>query len=142
MNFNLFLGEQVIISSDNNTITLTNMRIRKELRSWGNSFNQSILLQHITSCEVKHKSNPIFLILSAISILASVYYYSQPYGESQGQIPLLFAAAFALIYFLDRRSYIVIGSPSTKMYIKVSGGRTSSLDFISSVEAAIVDLKK
>jgi hypothetical protein len=146
MSFNLFSGEEIIVSTNNNVITVTNMRIRKEVRTWGNSYNQSILLQHITSCEVKYRSNPVFLILFGICLLVAGYLTMQPYNDyysssSPAAVPFVLSLSFLVVYIIDRHNYIVVASPSTKMFIRMQGGRDASFDFISKVEAAVVDLK-
>lgn len=52
----LFEGEKIVLQSEHRLVelTLTSHRICYEYSVWGNSYNQNIALEHITSCENKY----------------------------------------------------------------------------------------
>lgn len=47
----LFPDEKIILKSDNNQVILTSHRICYEYKEWSRAYNQSIMLEYITSCE-------------------------------------------------------------------------------------------
>lgn len=132
----LFEGEKIVSQSIHSLVnlTLTTHRISYEYSVWGTSINKSIALEHITSCENKYTSQIGFIVLSFISLFIG---FTIGTDESMG-IGFLSFIAFAIIYALTRQNNIIIGSPSTRIRVSVSGmEREKILEFIDLVEETI-----
>lgn len=132
----LFPDEQLITQSTDGGVTLTTHRIAYEYKEWGRSYNQSIMLEHITSCENAYNTQVWLLVLGGIcfviALLAATNGNTQGFGGAT-----LIALVFAIIYWQTRSNLIIIASPSTKMVIKVNGmKRDRVLEFINKVEQA------
>lgn len=130
----LFPDEKIVTTSDNDQVILTTHRICYEHKDWGKSYNQSIMLEHITSCE-NHSSNKYgLLIIAALSLFFAVF----SLGNNTEEGALLGGAISVVCvfyYYISRRNFITIGSPSTKMNINVQGmKRDNVLAFINRIE--------
>lgn len=129
----LFEGEKIVSQSEHRLVevTLTTHRICYEYSVWGNSYNQNIALEHITSCENKYTSNIVFAIMSLVS-LALGFLIKSEFSIGSGFFLFIF---FAIIYVLKKQNNIIISSPSTRMKIDVKGmERDKILQFIDLVE--------
>jgi len=132
----LFPDEKIILKSDNNQVILTSHRICYEYKEWSRAYNQSIMLEHITSCENHFMKNKWLLIFSFIFLISGISSVAKGEDDVFG-ILILFSFAFVFMFWLTRKSFIVIGSPSTKMNINVKRMRRDKvLSFINSVEQA------
>lgn len=130
----LFPDEIIVSSSSNDTVVLTTHRICYEHKEFGRSYNQSIMLEHITSCENHSVSKYSFLMIAGVLAVLSLVIGS---NRNKDEAALAFAAAiiFAILFWFTRRNQIVIGSPSTKMLINVTGMRREKvLSFINTIE--------
>jgi hypothetical protein len=130
----LFSDEQIVTQSTDNTTTLTTHRLCYEHREWGRSYNQSIMLEHITSCENYASSQVIFIVISVACL-----FFGFLAGAGGNPSALIVMTVIALVvgamYFITKASYITIASPSTKMKIKVNGMKSEQvMDFINKVE--------
>ena len=137
----LFEGEKIVSQTTDNSVILTTHRICYEYSVWGNSFNQNIMLEHITSTENRYSSNVILVFLSIGSLIAGF-----SIGDFGLAIGFLFFIVFALVYAFTKQNNIIIASPSTQMKIAVNGmKREKILDFIDLVEETknkrIINLK-
>jgi glucan phosphoethanolaminetransferase (alkaline phosphatase superfamily) len=129
----LFDGEKIVSQSEHRLVelTLTSHRISYEYSVWGNSYNQNIALEHITSCENKYTSQIVFAIVSVGCLI---------FGLSIGTeisivIGFVLFLVFAIIYVYTKQNNIIIGSPSTKMKIDVKGMKNETIiDFINLIE--------
>lgn len=129
----LFEGEKIVLQSEHRLVelTLTSHRICYEYSVWGNSYNQNIALEHITSCENKYTSQIVFAIVSVGCLI---------FGLSIGTeisivIGFVLFLVFAIIYVYTKQNNIIIGSPSTKMKIDVKGMKNETIiDFINLIE--------
>src|SRR5258708_1905356 len=91
----LFSDEQIITKSDSDIVVLTSHRIFKEEKDFGASYNQSIMLEHITSCENKYVTQMWLLILGILLTLVTIFCA----GNEENQRYLIPAAFFALLCF-------------------------------------------
>ena len=141
----LFPGEAVVTYSDGGIVTLTTHRICKQEKEWGRSYNQDIMLEHITSCEDRTSSSVALLMIAilafGLAVLAGVN-RSRDFG-----IYFIAGIVLLLVYFLTRKKQITIASPSTKMHINVSGMSTENIAaFVDKVQQTkntrIVELNK
>jgi hypothetical protein len=128
----LFHDEQILTQSSEGAVTLTTHRICYEYKDWGRSYNQSIMLEHITSCENYFSTYIILLVLAGIALIGGGMG-----GGSFFATGLLVAIALGALYLATRKNFIIIASPSTQMKIKVTGmKRGDVLEFINKVEHA------
>ena len=141
----LFPGESVVTYSDGGVVTLTTHRICKQEKEWGRSYNQDIMLEHITSCEDRTSSNIILLILSFVAFFLAI---TSGLARSRDFTPAFITGlVLLLIYFFTKKKQIIIASPSTKMHINVSGmSATTIAGFVDKVQQTknnrIVELNK
>jgi hypothetical protein len=132
----LFEGEKIVSQSTDSLIelTLTSHRICYEYSVWGTSYNKSIALEHITSCENKYTSQIGFIALSVVSLIIG---FSVGTEASSG-IGFLSFIVFVIIYTLTRQNNIIVGSPSTRIRVNVSGmKREKILEFIDLIDETI-----
>jgi hypothetical protein len=130
----LFPDEQIVTQSSNGIVTLTTHRICYEYKELGRSYNQNVMLEHVTSCENFYSSQIWVLILGIICFIGGIILGAQNKGQAL-IIGVLLALIFVVLYFLTKQNYIIISSPSTKMKIKVTSmKRDKVLDFINKVE--------
>ena len=132
----LFPDEQLITQSNDNAVTLTTHRICYEYKEWGRSYNQNIMLEHITSSENKYNTQIWLLIISILSFIGSLVCASG--GNTEGfRVALFITLCCLALYWITRSNVIIIASPSTKMMIKATGmKREQVLEFINKVEQA------
>ena len=132
----LFPDEQLLTQSTDGGVTLTTHRIAYEYKEWGRSYNQSIMLEHITSCENSYNTQVWLLILSGLCFVGGLIAATNSNTEAFGMATII-AIICAVIYWLTRSNLVIIASPSTKMLIKVNGmKRDRVLEFINKVEQA------
>jgi len=132
----LFPDEKIIINSDSDKVILTTHRICYEYKEWGRSYNQSIMLEHITSCENHNIKRNWLLIIAGLLLIFGLFGASQGSIQVLGLFGLIAIGVFGL-YWITRQNSIIIGSPSTKMLINVTRMRRESvLSFINDIEQA------
>jgi hypothetical protein len=132
----LFPDEQLLTQSTDGGVTLTTHRIAYEYKEWGRSYNQSIMLEHITSCENAYNTHVFLLILGGLFFVGGLIAAINSNTEGFG-ITTLMAVICGTLYWLSRSNLVIIASPSTKMLIKVNGmKRDRVLEFINKVEQA------
>lgn len=129
----LFEGEKIVSQSNEDSVILTTHRICYEYSTWGNSYNQNIPLEHITSCENKATSFIILYILAVGSLLIGLGLGIDDLSSGvAGFVAFVFLIA---IYRKTKKNLIIIASPSTKMQINVVGmEKEKILDFIDMIE--------
>jgi hypothetical protein len=129
----LFEGEKIVSQSEHKLVELTLIThlICYEYLVWGNSYNQNIGLEHITSCQNKYASKIVFAIISVVSVILGFIIGT----EISIGIGFLLFVFFAIIYALTKQNNIIVGSPRTRMKIDVKGmKREKILEFIDLVE--------
>jgi hypothetical protein len=130
----LFPEEEIVTQSNEGSVTLTTHRLCYEYKDWGRAYNQNIMLEHITSCENYYSAQVWLLVLAILSLVISI---TAGFNEA-GPVfsgAMLVALILGLIYWVSRRNFVVIASPSTKMTINMTGmKREKVLSFINTVE--------
>jgi len=127
-----FSDEHVITNSDNGSVMLTSHRICFNAREWGRMYNQSIMLEHVTSCEHHYATRYWLLIIAAVGVSGIMYDSTEVLI-----ICLLTAVMFCILFVATRRNVIIIGSPSTKMLININKmDADAALHFVDQVETA------
>ena len=130
----LFSDEQIVSSSDGDRVVLTTHRICYEHQEWGRSYNQSIMLEHITSCE-NNSVNKYWLLIIA-GFLVFFGFFTAANGNLVALVVCgLIAVGLIVLHGFSRENLIVIGSPSTKMRINVTGmDKAKVLSFVNKIE--------
>jgi hypothetical protein len=101
----LIPGEQVILTSDNDVLVLTNKRVRYDSIVWGRSNLIAITLDSVASCGIITKSYPLLLVIAAIAILAGfIQRGDNVWGAS------LIAGVLVVVYFLTRKAVLSVAS--------------------------------
>ena len=138
----LFNNEQIISQSDDNLITLTNLRLRYGDTNWGKSKIISILLKNISSIEVSSRSNPFLALLSIISVTAGIYFKINGEIDEYLYLGLVLGLAFAVWYIFSIKHFITISSfGGAKINFVTKGMKHYKvLEFINQVEGAIIEL--
>jgi hypothetical protein len=132
----LFSDEKLLTQSLDGGVTLTTHRIVYEYKDWRRSYNQSIMLEHITSCENAYKTQVWSLILSGLCFVVGLIEATNNHIEQFGSATLV-AIAFAAFFWFTKSNLMIIASPSTKMIINVKGmKRDRVLEFLNNVEQA------
>ena len=127
----LLPGEQVVLSSDNDVLTLTNKRVRYDSVVWGQSNLIGITLDSIASCGLMTKSHPFLLVLAVVTVLAGVN------QGSSSMLSLIFVAAiFVIVYFVTRKAVISVASNGgQKILVPTKGmSREATMKFIEAIE--------
>lgn len=133
----LFPDERIITESNEQSVILTTHRICYEKQEWGNSYNQSIMLEHITSCENRSKNKYWLIIIAGFAIAIGLFNATINNNEGILGVCLLIALLLGLLFQFTKKNLIIIGSPSTKMVINVKGmHKDTVLSFINKIEQA------
>ena len=127
----LLPGEQVVMSSDRDTLTLTKKRVRYDSAVLGSSSFVSITLDSVASCSLATKSYPLLLLLGALVLIGAL--------TQGGDVQVMFifsAAVLAVIYFLTRRAVIAIGSNGGREILVPTKGmsRAAIIEFLDAIE--------
>lgn len=123
----LFEGEKIVSQSNDESVTLTTHRILYKYSSWGNSYNQNVALEYITSFENKHISYSILMLITVGSIFVGVYN-----GEFISSI--LVSNTCLLIFRFTKRNILIISSPTTKISVVAKMNKEKVLEFIDQIE--------
>gem|GEM_PF-802855 len=131
------LGEKTILTADTGEFTLTSHKVRFRAERGGRAQVTSIMLEHVTSCDVHRSSNPVFLAIASLVFVFGLWASGQSSEPHGFFICLAIGLVFVAIYFLTRRQYLVIASPSSKIYVRAHTMPLSKLiDAIDDIEAA------
>lgn len=133
----LFDNEQLISQSDNNQVVLTSKRIRQTEN--GKDIT-SIMLEKISSIEVRHQSFIVALV-AGIIILAVAFFMLKT-DEGAAQVTAVVGVVLILFYFFTRKHIISISSDGGAKIVLVTLGMNHEgiLDFVHQIEQAKMDL--
>ena len=65
----MLASEKIIMSSEDNALVLTNMRVKYETKSSSSSAYKSIPIGQVATCALSTRSFPVLLVLAAIAVL-------------------------------------------------------------------------
>jgi len=132
-------NELPLLESDDKSIVLTTHRIRQQDKQWGKLHMKSIMLQHVSSCEYKRESNPLYLILGLIAVVFGFIIGSRG-GHDSGTITVLsfaFGIGFLAMYRLTAKKGLLVSSSSTKILMNTSHMKDESIvAFVNKLEEA------
>jgi len=129
----LLPNEHVVLASDNDTLLLTNKRVRYNSSQTGASLFLSITLDSVASCGLVTRSYTLLLVLAAA---AGIGAYTQR-ADSQ-TMAILFAVALILVlsYYSTRGAVISVASNGGQTILVPAKGmsRSSIIDFLDALE--------
>lgn len=133
----LLPNEEVLTTSNDDKIILTNHRIQMTCPVWGESYSISIFLDDISSIVIKNKRNVLFIVLCVICLVGGVCMAIEGASESMIVGLVLGGLFFALWWF--SRKYIISISPdggaSLNFMVQEMGEETIN-EFIHDVSLA------
>ena len=137
----LLKGEELIQQSPNNVVVLTTHRVRYHATSSSDAHLVSIMLEKVSSCEVKYQSSPVLLVLGAIAIVVAIVGFNQLGGVQISGILLTAAVVLIIAYFASRKHIVSIASDGGSRISFATNGmkRETVVSFINGIEKAKVE---
>jgi len=95
------------------------------------------MLEHVTSCEIAKRSNPIFLVLAALAFVVGGIVSAKAEETAPLIIGIIVAVVFVVFYFATRSQVLAVSSPSSRITIDTKDIPLEKvLQVIDEVEAA------
>lgn len=139
----LFQDERIITSSKNDTLILTNKRIRKQENRGSSKYLGSIHLEKISSIEMAFTAYWLILVAGIISFLIGAAQLFVDFGGSYNSPEMMLSALviggiLLALYFGTRKHVITISSDGgAKIVVETKGMKSEDvLDFIHKIEWA------
>jgi hypothetical protein len=135
---NLFEGEEILITSGDKTITLTNKRIRQCTSSYNKEHITSMHLEKISTIEIHYKSQPALLIFGIILAIAGGAFGALTNIASILVVGVVLSLLFVVLYFISKHYAITFASDGgAKINILAKGmKREIIMDFVNKIEQA------
>jgi hypothetical protein len=141
MEKNLLLeNERIITQSDQNIITLTNLRIRYSAKRMGKAHIVSMMLNKVGSIELKYQNNLLTVLIALAGFLTALYGFIE--NDTNILLTGLIVAGISVyVYIKNRKHLISITSENGKEILFHTKGlrHEDILKFINQVEGAIHD---
>ena len=130
----LLPGEKIVLSTDKDTLVLTNMRVRHSESVSGREEVVSITLDAVASVALASTATPLLLVAAAIAGLAGLAGLAS--GVQQLMIMLVLALVLVLIYLATRKKAILIGSNGGRAIVEPATGLSVAdcMKFINAIE--------
>ncbi|WP_107037779.1 hypothetical protein [Brumimicrobium mesophilum] len=126
--FNNLKNEKVIGGSDNGVMVLTNQRIHSNNGSFFGGEYMTMNLENISSMEVRHSSNSLFLYLGIIGIILTLFFYTNNTQQPIIVGLFIFSVVFLGLYFSSRSRVISIYSNgASKMIIQANNMNSAAI---------------
>lgn len=128
--------EEILTTSADSLITLTNMRLRYQS---GKDHFISMMLDKISAIEINYTSKLWALLLGILFvILGCGFSLTQSHDQEAGLIGVIIGAVFIVYYIATRKHVVQISAEcGTKIIFFTKGmKREALLDFINKIEAA------
>lgn len=100
----LLPGEQVVMSSLDNVLILTNLRVKYEAANSGTSAYKAIPLEKVSACALTTKKYIVLLVIAALFLLGA---FSANSSQASG-IAVVAAIAFAIAYYFTRNGQLEV----------------------------------
>ncbi len=124
-------NEQVIITSDDKKVILSNYRLCSTFKEWGHSSVIFINLEDISSIQSVYKSVVLFLLLAGICGLGGAFvFFTMHDMEPQGLAAIGIGLFFLILWFATRKRIISIHP---------DGGKPLEFEANSMKEAQVLD---
>lgn len=136
----LLQGGHVVMSSKDDALTLTNYRVKYEMRSGGASVYRSTPLSKVSACSVNTKTYPVLIwAATLLGILGLLEMFSPERVAMSGM--LIIAAVLGALYCLVRPSMLaVISDAGASIELPTKGLRHE--DTRRFVEAVAFEISK
>ena len=129
--------EETLLESNAGVFLLTSHKVRFNSVSGGSGSVVSIMLEHVSGCEIVKRTKPVFLVLAAVFFAAGTLASIQDGGLVPILIGFAFAVVFVVAYYRTRSQVLAVSSPSARMAIDTAGMALDAvLDAIGQIEAA------
>ena len=136
---NLFQGEQILTTTEDNIVVLTTHRIRSNNSyGWGQHNTTSIMLEKVSSIQLTYTSYPVLFILAGLFLLVSYIMSSQRVANCETLIPVIIAIVCVGAYFSTRKHVCIVASDGgAKLSFVTANMKKDALhSFIDKVEQA------
>src|SRR5690554_246565 len=133
------LENEIIIGDlDNGCLVLTNQRIHSNKGSFFGGEYMTMNLEDISSMEVKHSSNSLFLYLGTIGGLIALYFYTNNAQQPVIIGSFIISVIFLSLYFSSRSKVISIYSNgASRMIIQANNMNSSAVsDLLDKIAVA------
>lgn len=126
------VGEEVVVTSGNGVLTVTNYRVKYDASKKGNSKFVSISLESISSCGLVTRSRPVLLVLAAITLILALAQLGSAAGSG---LLLVIGLGFLVAFFVTRSSVITVSSNGGEDIVVPAKGmsRDATLFFLEAV---------
>lgn len=130
-------GERKLLESDTGEFTLTTHKVRFVHQTRGRAKVTSIMLEHLTACEITYSSRPSLLYFAGAAFMLGILGAMSTDEAGGAVIGIIVALVLVVAYFAQRHQVISLSSPSSSIRLKTSGmSFQDSLDLLEKVEAA------
>jgi len=119
---NLMNDEQILMQSKNNETVLTTHRIRQDKNNSDVGLT-SIMLEDVTSCEVKKEFHKIFIYIIISLLIIAIIAGAALNREATGLIRtiLLIDIVLLIIFFATSKKGLFVSSPTAKIFLNSKG---------------------
>ncbi|MET4072991.1 hypothetical protein [Hymenobacter sp. UYCo722] len=136
----LLEGEELLQHSPNNVVVLTTHRIRYHAVNSSHAHLVSVMLEKVSSCEVRYQSSPLLLILGVtFGVLGGISLLQSMFGGGEiGAAGLLLGVILLLCYVITRKHIVSIASDGgARIGFETSGMKKESVvSLINNLEKA------
>jgi hypothetical protein len=134
----LLPDENILVTSNQDKVILTNQRIHLSDKDWGRSSQITIFLENISSIENVYKSNPIFLVIAALGAVIGLLTFGRLVEGNVSIGAFVVTIAFLLLWVNSRQHAVIISSNGGGKLIFLVGGMNAGQvqDFVDKVQAA------
>ena len=130
-------NEELILVSVDRKITLSTHKIRLNTVAGGSGQVTSILLEHVSSCQVFKKSNLLFIVIAIIAFIVGVAVSVFIGNAIPAGVGVLIAIVFIAIYYGSKEQILIVDSPTASIPLEAKNMPLSEvLDFIDMLENA------
>lgn len=132
-------GERLLNQSSNNIVVLTTHRIRFNDTNSSHAHLVSIMLEKVSSCEVRYQSWPVVLVLGVVlGLFGGFALLQRGSGQEVGILALVLGLVFIIAYFTSRKHIISISSDGgARIGFETKGlKREAVVTFVNEIEKA------
>jgi hypothetical protein len=137
-NQHLISGEEILMQSGNETITLTNFRLRYYESKMGDARLISFQLDKLSAIEMNYKSHPFFLYFGVAAIIGGIAVGASGGKPEALSLFIILGIILILVYYFTRSHAVSITSDSgVKINYQTKGMKTEDhINFINKIETA------
>ena len=118
-------------------LALTTHRVRLESQAFGSARITSIMLDQVASCSLSRTSQPIFLVIAALSVFVGLGSTAANSDSNLLPVGVVAGLVFGLIYLAGRKQAIAIASSGETFTARTKGMSVEAVrEMIDAVEAA------